>query len=379
MSGPNGGRWPTGVVGEGGATGSERENVARDRGGVYGPARVPGAAWYGCAVGIGRSRHRRSPAIPPRTPVILARARGPTEESPISNLSRPAVVLAVAMLGAACQPAATSTPARPGTTTSPSAPGSGATTPSEANVITGRVSTEAGQPIPGAQLRIVGYTGGANLGRAIETVASDMDGRYRYVATSGLYEVLGTAAIQFDGQTFVFDLEPTDQNCDQQLSDDGIVEDFVLRLTGISPCNVAADPENYLEYHGAAIQLFDQMTGSYGQDAVVRYTLEPTSPLADGSVGEALTFTRTVTALHTSAGPIESTWIIHDVPLARYRVTASLLNGAGGEVPLLLATGTAAEPAASVELAFEARLVVGTPDVGYRIPNLTVYDSAGAG
>lgn len=294
-------------------------------------------------------------------------------------MSRPlALVLAAGFAAAACAPAATSTPGKPGSTAQAVSTRSVPTTPSEANVITGRVATEAGQPISGARMRIVGYTGGASLGRDIETVESGSDGVYRYAATSGLYEVLGTAAIQFDGQTYVFNLEPADGTCDQELSEDGIVKDFVLRLTGISPCNVAADPENYAEYHGAAIQLFDQLTAAYGADAVIRYTLEPMGSLVDGSTGETLTFTRTVAALHTSAGPIESTWIIHDVPLTRYRVTASLTNGASGEVPLLLATGSGA-PAASVELAFEARLVVGTPDVGYRIPNLTVSDTPGAG
>jgi hypothetical protein len=191
----------------------------------------------------------------------------------------------------------------------------------------------------------------------------------------GLYEVLGTAAIPFDGQTYVFELEPADGGCEQQMSDAGIVEDFVLRLTGFHPCDTGADPENYAEYHGAAVQLFDRMTGA-GADAVVVYTLEPMGPLADGRPGETLEFRRSVAALHASAGPIESTWILHDIPLARYRASATLLEG-GQESPLLLATDDTPGPASSVELAFGARLVIGTPDVGYLVPSLTVYDGAG--
>jgi hypothetical protein len=245
----------------------------------------------------------------------------------------------------------------------------------EAGVITGRVVTEQGAPIGGAQLRIVGYTGSDNLGQDIETVTSGPDGVYRYEAGSGLYEVLGVAPLEFDGQTYLFELEPVDGACNQEFSEAGIVEDMVLRLTGISPCDQAADPTNYLEYHGAAVQLFNQLSGSYGSDAVVEYVLEPATPLADGSPSETLTLSRTIDALQTSFGPIEGTWVLHDIPLARYEVTASLVEG-GSRVPLRVSLDSGG-PADSVELAFEPRVIVGTPSVGYVIPSLYVYDLGG--
>jgi hypothetical protein len=246
-------------------------------------------------------------------------------------------------------------------------------TPAEANVITGRVTTDLGQPIEGAQIRIVGYTGGANLGREIETVETDASGTYRSEVPSGLYEALGKAALVFDDEVYVFDLEPVDGVCDQQLSEDGIVEGFVLRLTGISPCNIAADPDTYTSYHGAAIQLFDRTSG-HSSDAVIEYTLEPTGPLADGGTGETLTMERTIADLQTSAGPIDSTWLLYDIPLARYRVSAALVETDGTRVSLLVSTDTATEPAAEVEVASGARLVLGTPDVGYLVPQVLIHD-----
>lgn len=249
-------------------------------------------------------------------------------------------------------------------------------TDAEAGVITGRVTTERGDPIAGAEIQVVGYTGSDNLGQDIETVSSGSDGVYRYDAGSGLYEVLGTAPLSFEGQTYLFDLEPVDGGCEQEMSDEGIVEDFVLRLTGLSPCNVAADPTNYLEYRGAAVQLFDGLTGSYGPGATIEFVLEPTGPLADGSPGETLTLRRTVEALSVSAGPIESTWILHDIPLATYDTSAFLVGADGARVPLLLALDFDA-PAERVSLTFDPRVIVGTLSVGYVMPQLTVSDAAG--
>jgi hypothetical protein len=263
----------------------------------------------------------------------------------------------------------------PGGTGGPAATDTVPATNAEAGVITGRVTTEPGEPIGGAELRIVGYTGGDTLGRDIETVTSGNDGVYRYEAGNGLYEVLGVAPIEFDGKTYLFDLEPVDGGCEQEFSEAGIVEDMVVRLTGMSPCNQAGDPTNYLEYHGANVQLSDQLAGSYASDAVVEFILEPATPLADGSPSETLTLRRTIDALQTSFGPLESTWVLHDIPLARYDVSASIVDG-GTRVPLQVSLDNGS-PADSVELAFEPRVIVGTPSVGYVIPSLYIYDMGG--
>ena len=242
----------------------------------------------------------------------------------------------------------------------------------ESGVITGRVTTEQGDPVAGAKIRVVGYVGSDTLGRDIETVTSGSDGVYRYEAGAGLYEVLGVAPLSFDGGTYLFDLEPADGSCDQEMAEDGIVEDMVVRLTGISPCNTGADPTAYLEYHGAAVQLFGRLSGSRSGDTVIEYVLDPVTPLADGSQGETLTLRRTIDALQTSFGPLESSWILHDIPLARYEVTASLVDG-GTRVPLQVSVDGGAA-GTSAELAFGPRVIVGTPSVGYTMPSLTVSE-----
>jgi hypothetical protein len=277
---------------------------------------------------------------------------------------------------AACQPdggmgdGRTSGPDGP--RTSQPTPGGG--TVAEPNVIAGRVTTEDGRPISTASLRIVGYTGGASLGQHIETVTTGADGTYRYEVPNGLYEVLGQATVDFEGQTYLFDLDPADGSCDQQLSDDGIVKDFVLRLTGLIMCFDGVDPDNYLFYHGATIQLSSGLASAAPHD-IVEYTLAPLGPLADGSSGTTLTMQRTVAAHSTSFGPLDQTWVLYDIPLAQYDVSAALLAG-GQRIPLLVSTDAAPTPEASVEVSFDPKVVVGTLSSGYSalIPALDIHD-----
>jgi hypothetical protein len=238
-------------------------------------------------------------------------------------------------------------------------------------VILGRVTKEQGAPIAGAQLRIVGYTGGASLGREIETVVSGADGSYRYKVPVGLYEVLGQATIPFDGQSYLFDLEPADGECGQQMSASGIVKDFLLKLTGLVPCRNDSLPDNYTSYHGAAIQLFNRLAGSPSGETVVEYTLQATGSLADGSPGKTLTMKRTIAALRTSAGPIDSTWILYDIPLAKYRVSAALIAPGGGRTSLLVSTAAATTPASSAAVSFDARKTLG----GYTVPQVSIHDA----
>lgn len=303
----------------------------------------------------------------------------------MSAVSRALATLAltVALVASACQPEGTSTPAGPGATNRPGST-AGATTAAppivaEPNVITGRVTTEQGQPIAGAQMRIVGYTGGAVLGQEFETVATDAGGVYRLEVPTGLYEVLGQGPLEFDGQTYLFVLEPADGSCEQRMSEAGITKDFTLRLTGFVPCIPGSDPDDYPSYHGAAIQLFDRTDGSHGDAAEVAYVLEPIGALADGSAGETMTLTRTFAALQTSAGPIDSTWIVHDIPLGRYRLTATSTEPGGSPTQLLVSTDTHTDPASEVEVTFDARSLFGEPAVGYAVPQVLIHDATGAG
>lgn len=246
----------------------------------------------------------------------------------------------------------------------------------EEDVISGRVTTAAGAPVAGAEIEVVGYTGGPDLGQHIETVATGADGTYRYEVPNGLYEALGTATLEFEGKTYQFLLDPADGSCEQEMSDAGIVKDFVLRLSGLQMClDGGVEPDNYLFYHGAPVQLSSDLATAAPHE-VVEYTLQPVGALADGSPGAPLAFQRTVAAHTNYFGPIDDTAALYDIPLGRYVVSAALLAPDGRRLPLLVATDAAPTPAQSVELWFEPREVVGTLTTGYVMPTLYVSEGS---
>jgi hypothetical protein len=208
------------------------------------------------------------------------------------------------------------------------------------------------------------------------TFTTDADGVYRVEVPAGQYEVLAQGVLPFDGQDYLFELDPSDGQCEQEMSNVGIVEDFTLHLTGLIACR-DFDPDDHTAYHGAVVQLNSQMTVNRAPHEVIEYTLEPIGALADGSPGETLVMTRTFSSFQTSAGPIDSSWVLYDIPLARYSASAALVDAGGARVPLLVSTDTTTTPAAEVELVFDARAVFDVPTAGYSIPQLRVHDEVG--
>lgn len=304
-------------------------------------------------------------------------------------MPRAVAALLLVALVAACSGPASPTPVRPGSTAAaptsvatgagPTAPPPSAAAPTdtaaepEPGVIKGRVTDEQGDPVAGAELRVVGYTGGSNLGQNIFTTTTGSDGTYRAEVEDGLYEVLGQTVVRWSGADYRFNLDAVDGACDQALSADGIVEDFELRLSGLQVCFDEIDPDDYLDYHGGAVQLYTDFTTEPSPDSVVVYVLTPLEPLADGSPGEVIEQSRTVAALGTSFGPIDETYSLYDIPLGRYGVRAQLIEPDGTVSDLLLSSDATPEPAPEAEITFGARQVL----PGFTIPTLYVHDSAG--
>lgn len=251
---------------------------------------------------------------------------------------------------------------------------------SEGNVIKGVVRDEQGDPVSGARVRITGFTGkpnGLNAADFIKTAVTDGKGAYRLEVPRGLYGVTGEADVQFDAKSYkALYLHPADGNCEKQMSDGGIVKDFVLRLTGFMKCATNPDPNNAGFYSGAAIALVPQ-TSSLPADAQLTFTLTPLGALADGSGGKTVTFTRTFGALKNFFGAIETTNTLHDIPLGRYRLTGFATVG-GQRQTLLFApsnTGKAETPTETHSVVFPARELfphgIGQAEIG-------VYTSDGS-
>ena len=232
---------------------------------------------------------------------------------------------------------------------------------SEANVIKGVVRDEQGDPVSGARIVIAGFTGnpnGLNAADFIKTAVTDARGAYRMSVPRGLYGISGEADVEFDSKSYKsLYLHPSDGDCEKQMSDDGIVKNFTLRLTGFMKCATSPDPENSGFYSGAAIVLLPQES-SLPDDARLTFTLTPLGALADGNKGKTVKFTRTFGALRNFSGAIDTTNTLHDIPLGRYRLTGFATLSNGQRQTLLFAssnTGKAETPTETHSVVFPAR------------------------
>lgn len=233
------------------------------------------------------------------------------------------------------------------------------------NVVAGTVRTAAGRPIAGATIRISGSTG-AGRGTTIRTT-TDARGQYRVAVPLGHYDVDGFADVRYDGQTYrELWLDRTDAGCGRVMSDRGIVRHFVLRLSGAKRCINGPDPDAPGSYNGAYLTA---MTGALPAASQVVFTLQPLGPLADGSTGRTLVFTRTGAALARGGGPIGETAFLHDIPLGRYRVSAAVRDPGGRSQPLLLELAEGGAAGESVDVAFPAGQLFpyGIRSVGLRL------------
>ena len=244
-------------------------------------------------------------------------------------------------------------------------------TDAEAHVVKGNIVDAQGDPVPNATLTISGYAGtGATV---VEYASSDALGNYRMPIVSGLYTVNGEVDIDFAGQTYRFDLHPADGSCEAAYSSTGIVENFVLELSGPIACMTHPDPTNYNSYSGGTVSINADAALSLSADATVAFTLTPTGPLADGSVGAVLTFVRTVENLLSYSGSVlDGTKYLYDVPLGTYELSGSATLPGGAVQSMYFSDGSSVEPATAIDVGFEARLML---PYGIRVTNVSMYDS----
>ena len=233
----------------------------------------------------------------------------------------------------------------------------------EPNVVSGTVRTADGRPLPGATIRISGATG-AGTGTTVRT-QSDRNGNYRLRVRPGHYNVDAFYDLAFDGQTYrELPLTSTSRGCERQLSQNGIVRNFVLRLSGPLTCAFNFDANEPASYAGGMVLV----TGAnFPAAAKVRFTFTPIGTLADGSKGKVLTFERSGAMLAVSGGRLGQTAWLHDIPLGRYRVSGVATLPGGATRTLMMKTDGAAAP--SVEIGFPANRML---PYGFRSAGFTV-------
>lgn len=113
----------------------------------------------------------------------------------------------------------------------------------------------------------------------------------------------------------------------------------MLALNGLNN-ELDADPTSYQHYAGGAIWANYPHAYALPTGAKVVFTLTPEGPLADGSAGKTLTFTRSGSALRNGPDkgrPLTATCVLHDIPLGVYKMSAkAVVPGAPAEYPFTL-------------------------------------------
>lgn len=203
-----------------------------------------------------------------------------------------------------------------------------------AGAMTGLATDAAGNPLAGVEVSIYGTTlaGGEDVQFDVKTGA---DGRYELDLPAGNYASSAYWDFTFNGRRYRQELHPVKGHWDDEPSRDGIVRDFVWRLSGLHPRYERSEGETYAYYGGAAnVSVIDvyyeswqtnHFASEFPNGFTVEVTLVPQGPLADGSQGSTVTWTEKVDA----AG--DADFKLVDVPLGRYAASAKAIKPDGTE------------------------------------------------
>jgi hypothetical protein len=187
-----------------------------------------------------------------------------------------------------------------------------------ANTVSGRAVTEQGTPLENVWIQVGGVSDHHNV---VYDTLTDANGRYERQVPVGIYHVSARITFSYQGEKWMLPLHPSDNSDSDVDSASGIVKDFVWKLSGTLPGRT--DTSNPASFYGGAIRL---NLGGYAAPAdgtVMRFTLTPVGPLADGSTGAVITQDSTTTG--HSLTPDD----LLDVPLGAYTLTVTQINPDG--------------------------------------------------
>lgn len=247
----------------------------------------------------------------------------------------------------------------------------------------GRALNESGKPLAGVGIRVFGTT---MAGRKVNfETKTNAGGIYSVKLPPGNYR-LGWAHFftpAFAGPPYALPLHPVDGSITDQSSARGIVENLVLKISGlISPRKDRANELSYygglITVEGGALEKGHFLTGyeyKFPAEAAVELTLTPGGKRADGSMGRVLTLRR----------PVERGYVaeFRDVPIGHYSVTARLVEKGGKVSPLRVAaarpmSGTSPVYQTPAFADFKAKATIYFPSRGDAIPLLTYGGAAKA-
>ena len=213
-------------------------------------------------------------------------------------------LFAIALFISACDKSGSTAPPPPG---------------AKAGHLTGKLADAQGKPLSNVTIKVVGYSTNGEVVRK-EKVIKGPASEYDIEVPDGKYDT-PTARIALEYNDRWYDLplaaaDGTREWNEQHDSSQGLVRDFVWKISGRSPYGGANEPGGY--WGGTVMFDIGALVGDF---ASMEVTLTPNGPLIDGSEGKPLSFQRKL------PWSKKEDHYLFDVPIGRYTATARVLFG----------------------------------------------------
>ena len=196
--------------------------------------------------------------------------------------------------------------------------------------VLGDILTLDAKPIPNIAVCTV-FVGGTTLAgeRSTYTLDVDQNGHFEQKLPDGVYRVIPTVAVTVNGHRVPVDVVPIDGSRagSSHSSAEGIVQDFRLVINTVRP---GGDPSKPDSYFGGSVEVRDPTFSDLARHhpgTKVRVSFVPTSAAVDGSRVEPFIVDLDINRVTQG----EKIWRL---PLAAYRVSASLVNPNGSTTAL---------------------------------------------
>jgi hypothetical protein len=222
--------------------------------------------------------------------------------------------------------------------------------------VVGTITNSKGKPLSGALVRVGGIVNGGNLG-SFET-QTDAKGNYKLQVPNGYYHVNAWVFPKYQGVQSSLPLYPVDKDkIKEQFSQDGIVKDFIWKISGPMPVkHPVLDPN---EYYGGVIIFSGQDINSTKAlsdppaGSIIEFTLTPVGPLIDGSKGKVITRKKKLSKSLMNLNPTQEHRLVFDIPIGKYKITAKVTEPNQKSRSLRMATRKTPTYASTVTVTFQ--------------------------
>jgi hypothetical protein len=207
--------------------------------------------------------------------------------------------------------------------------GGGGATSAKPGMLTGTILDERGKPIsvPGVKYHVSISGNSEKSGEKVQyNPAVKPDGTYESKLVPGTYHsVSAKIEVKFNNNSYMFDLDPVQDNTSDREAANGIHQDFVWKVTGPHfRYRETPDPTNHTNWYGASVKVRlsgyreDLKKGVEAPPAGTKFTftLKPVGKQIDGVDAKEMKFERTF----TDRRDLDNN-VLNDIPIAIYKMT----------------------------------------------------------